>query len=60
MKMDPKEGRYLKFKIIFYFGGVFVIAALALLIAFTWVRQANGHLTPAEQSVNILPGRKLL
>jgi rhomboid protease GluP len=45
--------------------GVFVIAALALLIAFTWVRQANGHLTPAEQSmnilpVNILPGRKSL
>jgi rhomboid protease GluP len=40
--------------------GVFVVAALALLIAFTWVRQANGHLIPAEQSVNILPGRKLL
>ena len=37
---------------------VFVVAVLILLIAFAWVKKANGHSTPVEQSVNTLPGRK--
>jgi len=37
---------------------VFVVAVLVLLIAFAWVKKANGHSTPVEQSVNTLPGRK--
>ena len=37
---------------------VFAVAVLVLLIAFAWVKKANGHSTPVEQSVNTLPGRK--
>ena len=38
--------------------GVFAVAALALLITFSWLKKTHGHFTPVEQTMNALPCRK--
>lgn len=38
--------------------GVFVVAALVLFMAFTWVKKTNGHVVPGEQSLITIPGGK--
>jgi hypothetical protein len=33
--------------------GVFAVAALVLVITFSWVKQANGHVSPVEQGMRL-------